>query len=163
MKTKSIREYLYTKDLYDDVINIILDYLNLTIKEQCLDKKSLKRFAKHQNWLKKQNYNKSIDDKIRHSKEVLREYNNKLQYYTEFIFINNLTPPPMVIRQDRISIFPTKRLFIHPLSKEEVINVDFIISNLKDQVEVQQYSLKSLINSERYNFYGKLCDENNGN
>ena len=38
-----IKNVLYTKGLYDDVINIIIDYTKLTLPEQCLDPKSLKR------------------------------------------------------------------------------------------------------------------------
>src|ERR1700722_17024338 len=46
-----IKNILYTKGLYNDVINLIIDYSKPTLKEQCLDPKSLKRYAKHQKWL----------------------------------------------------------------------------------------------------------------
>ncbi len=96
-----------------------------------------------------------IDNEIRHTKELLHEFKNKLQYYREFIFVKDVTLPP----HDNgryTTIYPRTHIYRHPLSKEECINVDLIIPKLEDRVKIYQHALEISMNNSRYNFYGKL-------
>jgi hypothetical protein len=125
-----IKNVLYGKGLYDDIINIIIEYAKLTLKEQCLDPKSLKRCRKHKDWLERYSkYTELIKGEIIF-REKIREIDDRISYLEEFKFSREITKEPSLDGYV-YTIYAPKKEFIHPITKEVCYNKQKYIDDFK--------------------------------
>jgi len=142
MQLDNIKLFLSNQtNLCDDVMNMIVEYCEPTLKEQCLDPKSLKRIEKHKKFLSDYNYFYETNKKFNDYMSSINKLKSKLKYWQEFV----LTSEHRVVHESykNFSSVTIRLLYTHPKTKEQIVDLHFHIINLKNSISDEEEGYKN--------------------